>query len=143
MQAQEALRASTQVAVSPNERQKILGFFTLVAIKIIDTEMPDDLVRLFKMRNLESGAPAVLLAQLGVDTSAEGQGLGTFLLKQALRHALNGALEVGGVALIIDALSPQVAEWYMRRIQELRPLTPDGLRLLVPMRTLMVAAATF
>src|SRR5690348_15191243 len=76
LQAQEAVRAATTVAVDPAEPQWILGFFTLVSIRIVDTELPDDLARAFRMRNLASGAPAVLLAQLGVNRQAARQGLG-------------------------------------------------------------------
>ena len=108
----------------------------MIAIKIVDTDLPDDLAKIFKIRNLTSGAPAVLLAQLGVDRNIGSAGLGTFLLRQAMRHALNGALEVGGVALIVDAISPGVAAWYTKRIPDFVPLTTDGLRFILPMRTL-------
>jgi GNAT superfamily N-acetyltransferase len=120
------MRSATKVAVLPAAPERILGYFTLVAIKIVDTELP-------------SGAPAILLAQLGVDLSMGGAGLGTFLLQHAIRHALSGALEVGGVALIVDAVDPKIATWYMKRVPDFRPLTADGLRLVVPMRTLAAA----
>lgn len=133
------MRSATKVAVLPAAPERILGYFTLVAIKIVDTELPSDLARSFKIRNLASGAPAILLAQLGVDLSMGGAGLGTFLLQHAIRHALSGALEVGGVALIVDAVDPKIATWYMKRVPDFRPLTADGLRLVVPMRTLAAA----
>jgi hypothetical protein len=138
-QAQDAMRAATKVAVSPAAPAQILGYFTLVAIKIIDTELPDDLARRFKIRNLASGAPAILLAQLGVDRGIAGSGLGTFLLRNAMRHALTGAHEVGGIALIVDAVNANAAASYTKRIPDFRPLTADGLRLLLPMRTLAAA----
>ena len=133
------MRAATKVAVSPAAPERILGYFTLVGIKIVDAELPNDLAKRFKVRNLASGAPAILLAQLGVDRSMGGSGLGTFLLRHALRHALRGALEVGGVALIVDAVTADVAVWYTKRVPDFRPLTPDGLRLILPMATLAAA----
>jgi hypothetical protein len=136
LQAQESMRAATKVAVSPPAPERILGYFTLVGIKIIDTELPDDLAKRFKIRNLASGAPAILLAQLGVDRGMGSTGLGTFLLRHAMRHALTGALEIGGVALIVDALNADVAAWYVKRVPDFRPLTADGLRLILPMATL-------
>lgn len=139
LQAQEAHRAATRVAVSPAAPNRILGYFTLVAIKIVDSELPPDLATRFKVRNLATGAPAVLLAQLGVDSAVGGRGLGTFLLRHALRHALYGALEVGGVALIVDAANRGIAGWYARRVPDFRPLTEDGLRLIVPMQTIAAA----
>ncbi len=140
LQAQETLRASTMVAVAPPNPSRILGYFTLVAIRIVDSELPEDLARKLKVRNLARGAPAVLLAQLGVDRTVAGSGLGTFLLGQALRQALAGARQVGGAAVIVDALDADVAAWYRRRVPDFRPLTPDGLRLILPMRTLAAAA---
>ena len=139
LQAHEAMRAATKVAVSPADPARILGYFTLVAIKIIDTELPADLAKRFKIRNLASGAPAILLAQLGVDRTEAGTGLGTFLLRHAMRHALSGALEVGGVALIVDTLNADVAAWNTKHVPDFRPLTADGLRLILQMTTLAAA----
>jgi len=136
LQAQETMRAATKVAVSPTTPEQILGYFTLVAIKIVDAELPHDLAKKFKIRNLASGGPAILLAQLGVDRSMAGAGLGTFLLRQAMLHALSGALEVGGIALIVDAVDANIAAWYKKRIPDFRDLTANGLRLVIPMRTL-------
>jgi GNAT superfamily N-acetyltransferase len=133
------MRAATKVAVSPATPQRILGYFTLVAIKIVDTELPDDLAQRLRVRNLVSGAPAILLAQLGVDRPMSGSGLGTFLLRHAMRHAISGAVEVGGVALVVDALNTNVAAWYTKRVPDFRPLTEDGLRLILPMRTIAAA----
>lgn len=139
LQAQEAMRAATTVAIGPGEPQRILGFSTLVSIKIIDTELPDDLVRSFGTRSLVSGAPAVLLAQLGVDQGMLERGLGTLLVRQALSQACTGALAVGGVALIVDAIDDGIADWYRLRVPDFRPLTDNPLRLILPMRTILAA----
>lgn len=133
------MRAATKVAVSPANRNRDLGYFTLVGIKIIDAELPADLAKRFKIRNLASGAPAILLAQFGLDRSAAGTGLGTFLLGHALRHALRGALEVGAVALIVDAINADIAAWYLKRVPDFRPLAEGSLRLVLPMATLAAA----
>lgn len=133
------MRAATKVAVAPAAPTRVLGYFTLVGIKIIDTELPADLAKRFKVRNLAAGAPAVLLAQLGVDRGTSNAGLGTFLLRNALHHALSGAVEIGGVALVVDALTADVADWYVKRVPDFRPLTADGLKLILPMTTLAAA----
>jgi len=139
LQAQETMRAATKVAVAPAAPTRILGYFTLVGIKIIDAELPADLAKRFKVRNLAAGAPAVLLAQLGVDRGTGNAGLGTFLLRHALHHALRGAVEIGGVALIVDAVNADVAAWYAKRVPDFRSLAADGLRLILPMTTLAAA----
>ncbi|MGH7709094.1 MAG: hypothetical protein ACREM6_14425 [Vulcanimicrobiaceae bacterium] len=139
LQAQETMRAATKVAVRSPDLNYIRGYFTLVAIKIVDTELPSDLARRLKVRNLAHGAPAILLAQLGVDRSMAGTGLGTFLLRHAMYHALSGAVEVGGIALVVDAIDADAATWYTKRVPDFRPLTADGSRLLLPMRRLAAA----
>jgi hypothetical protein len=53
---------------------------------------------------------------------------------------LLGALEVGGVALIVDAINGDIAAWYAKRVPDFRPPTADGLRLILPMRTLAAAS---
>ncbi len=139
LQAQETMRAATRVATSEDSCERILGYCTLVAIKIVDAELPADLAGRFKLRNLASGAPAILLAQLGVDRCCTGIGLGRLLLRQAMRQAVSGSIEVGGVALIVDALNPCVAAWYAGVVPDFRPLADDGPRLILPMRTLVAA----
>jgi hypothetical protein len=42
LQAQETIRAATKVAVLPAAPTNILGDFTLIAMKIVDRELPDD-----------------------------------------------------------------------------------------------------
>lgn len=56
---------------------------------------------------------------------------------RTLRHAVTGALEVGGVALIVDAVDREIVAWYQARVPDFRQLTPDGLRLILSMRKLV------
>ncbi|MGH2365727.1 MAG: hypothetical protein ACRDHX_13880 [Chloroflexota bacterium] len=139
LRAQESLRASTKVVVQPRAPTHIWGYFTRVATRVIDTELPADLARKLSVRNLMQDAPAVLLAPLGVSVDYRGGGLGTFLFRHAILQAMVGAHQIGGAALVVDAVSPEIAAWYRERIPDLRPLTPQDLRLIVPMRTLVDA----
>jgi GNAT superfamily N-acetyltransferase len=133
------MRAATKVAISPQTPEKILGFFTLIAIKVIDRDVPDELARRATIRDLATGAPAILLAQLGVDVAVQRFGLGRFLLGHALRRAVAGAVEVGGIALIVDAVDLSIAQWYQKQVPDFRPLTQNGLRLILSMRILAAA----
>jgi hypothetical protein len=107
----------------------------------LDSDLPDDLARAFRIRNLAAGAPAVLLAQLGVDRNVSGRGLGAFLLRSALRQACAGAVAVGGVALIVDAIDDRTAGWYTALVPDFRPLADKPLRLILPMRKIVAAMA--
>ncbi len=94
--------------------------------------------RELKVRNLRGGAPAVLLAQLGVDITYRSNGLGKFLVKRALLESFQVAQHVGGVAVLVDALDQRRAEWYERNA-DFRALREGGTRLLLPMQTLAKA----
>ncbi len=47
--------------------------------------------------------PVFRLGRLAVDKSMQGQGLGAQLLLSAGKRCIQAALQVGGVALLIDA----------------------------------------
>lgn len=93
------------------------------------------MARELKVRNLRGGAPAVLLAQLGVDTTYSSRGLGSFLLKRALVDSFQVARRAGGVAVLVDALDRRRSAWYEKNA-DFRALKEDGCRLMLPMRTL-------
>ena len=135
LQAQKAYRSASKVAVVPGAPSRILGYYTLVNHRIIDEDMPDAVARELKVHNLRGGAPAVLLAQLGVDRTYRSHGLGTFLLKRALLESFQVALHVGGVAVLVDALDERGAAWYERNAN-FRALRDGGTRLMLPMKTL-------
>jgi GNAT superfamily N-acetyltransferase len=138
LQAQRAYRSATKVAVLPSARNRILGYYTLVNHRIIDEAMPEAVARTLKVHSLREGAPAVLLAQLGVDLTYRSCGLGTFLLKRALLDSYNVAQHVGGVAVLVDALDQRGAAWYERNA-DFRALNDGGMRMILPMKTLAKA----
>jgi GNAT superfamily N-acetyltransferase len=138
LQAQKAFRSASKVAVLPAAPARILGYYTLVSHRIIDEEMPESVARELKVQNLRGGAPAVLLAQLGVDLTYRSHGLGTFLLKRALLESFQVAQHVGGIAIIVDALDRRRAEWYESNA-DFRVLREGGTRLILPMKTLAKA----
>ena len=135
LQAQKAYRSASKVATSPAAPARVLGYYTLVNHRIVDDEMPPEVARELKVHNLRGGAPAVLLAQLGVDVTYRSRGLGTFLLKRALLESFQVAQHVGGVAVLVDALDQAGAAWYERNAN-FRALRDGGTRLLLPMKTL-------
>jgi GNAT superfamily N-acetyltransferase len=138
LQAQKSYRSASKVAVPPDAPAKILGYYTLVSHRIIDEEMPEQVARELKVQNLRGGAPAVLLAQLGVDLAYRSHGLGTFLLKRALLESFQVAQHVGGVAVLVDALDRRRADWYGRNA-DFTILREGSTRMMLPMKTLAKA----
>ncbi|HEV2641599.1 MAG TPA: hypothetical protein VGT98_02780 [Candidatus Elarobacter sp.] len=138
LQAQKAYRSASKVAVLPEAATRVLGYFTLVNHRIIDEELPESVARELKVHNLRGGAPAVLIAQLGVDLNYRAHGLGTFLLKRALLESFQVAERVGGVAVLVDAIDQRRVKWYERNA-DFRALREGGTRLMLPMKTLAKA----
>jgi GNAT superfamily N-acetyltransferase len=86
----------TYVAVKEGQ---VLGFTTVAAAHVEIEDLPP----VARRRLPHYPLPVLRLARLGVDQSAQGQGLGLQLLRFVLRLALRMADEYGCVGVIVDA----------------------------------------
>lgn len=86
----------------------ILGFYSLSPASVEFARVP----AVVKRGLARYEVPAFRLARLAVDHRFQGLGLGGQLLLAAGRRCLLAAVEVGGVALLIDAKNDRAAEWY-------------------------------
>jgi hypothetical protein len=121
--------------VLPNEPARILGFYTISPGAIEFAKVPATVTR--RLGRYE--VPVFRLGRLAVDRSAPGSALGGELLLAAGRRALSVAVEVGGLALAIDAKDERAAVWY-ERFGALR-LLDDPLKLVLPLKTIADALA--
>jgi len=134
-QNHESGGAKTFVAVVPNEPARIQGYYSISPGAIEFAKVPATVTR--RLGRYE--VPVFRLGRLAVDRSVQGSGLGGELLLAAGRRALSVAIEVGGVALAIDAKDERAAAWY-ERFGALR-LLDDPLRLVLPLKTIADALA--
>jgi predicted N-acetyltransferase YhbS len=111
----------------------ILGFYSLSPASVEYARTPA-LVRQGRARH---DVPVFRLGRLGVALAWQNQGLGGQLLLCAGRRCLRAATEVGGVALLIDAKSDRLADWYAG-FGALR-LADAPLSLLLPLATVASA----
>jgi len=74
----------------------------------------------------------ILLARLGVDLGAQGHGLGTALVKDAMIRAHQAAETVGARALLIHAEPATARSFYMHRA-EFEPSPTEPLQLVLLM----------
>jgi predicted N-acetyltransferase YhbS len=72
-----------------------------------------------------------LLGRLAVDRSVSGQGLGEFLLVDALRRSLEAAQQIAAMAVIVEAKDQRAESFY--RHFDFRPFQQTPLRLFLPM----------
>ena len=56
----------------------------------------------------------ILIGRLAVDRSVQGQGLGSYLLVDALRRVLRIAEDVGVRAVEVDAIDDAAREFYLK-----------------------------
>lgn len=135
-QAHEHGGAKTFLAVPDNDATRILGFYSLNPASIAFSLAPDAIKRGLARHDV----PAFRLGRLAVDRSMQRKGLGGQLLMAAGRRCLRASLEVGGVALLIDAKNEAVAGWYA--CYGALPLLDTPLTLLLPLATIKAALDT-
>lgn len=87
---------------------RILGFHTLVMSRVKQEEIPDDKPRITR------AIPVILLGQIGIDQTLQGEGYGDLLLMdvQARVHEISN--KVGIRALMLDARNEYLASWYAK-----------------------------
>lgn len=100
--------AKTFVAVPAAGYPSVLGFYSVSPASIAYDDAPASLTRSLGRHDV----PAFRLARLAVDRRYQRQGLGGQLLLAAGRRCVRASIEVGGVALLIDAKNTDVARWY-------------------------------
>ncbi|MDP9024046.1 MAG: GNAT family N-acetyltransferase [Candidatus Eremiobacteraeota bacterium] len=123
--------SQTYVALDETDETVILGYYTLTTCRIEAGELPDTIVRKLKLPKHE--LPASLVARLAVSESIKGQRVGSLMLVDAMARCARVAAEIGGVAIVVDALEESVTAFY-ERVGFTR-FEPGSLKMFIPMET--------
>ncbi|AVG24710.1 acetyltransferase [Pontimonas salivibrio] len=78
--------------------------------------------------------PAALIGQLGVDRRAQGEGVGSFLLKDALSRITRTSHNIGFPLVVVETVSPEVTTFYERA--GFQPFSDWPSRLFLSLKTL-------
>lgn len=105
---------------------RVVGYYSLTAAAI-DHEQASERVRKGQPRH---PIPAILMARFAIDLSAQGQGLGRALFRDAILRALNVTEEMGARAFVVDAKDEEAVAFYKRFGMEAAPDNPQRLYLL-------------
>lgn len=125
--------AKTFLAISNADGKTVLGYYSLSPASIEYARTPEVVSRGLGRYDV----PGFRLGRLAVDHTMQGQGLGGQLLLSAGRRCIRAATEVGGVALLIDAMNERAAGWYAS--YGAVPLLDAPLTLLLPLSTMKAA----
>ena len=114
--------------VSPAGENQVVGYHALAAASVSHEDASPALSKSAG----RSPIPIILLARLGVDVTAQGQGLGTALVKDAMLRASQAAEIVGAWALLIHAESDRARGFYLHLAEfDVSPTDPLHLMLLM------------
>jgi ribosomal protein S18 acetylase RimI-like enzyme len=122
MQHQKNGMSKTFVYLDEADSKKILGFVAL-AIRTLtpSAELPAEM-----RRKLPHEVPGFTLARLAVSKEARHNGIGEFLLLDAMERTFRAAQNVGGFALFVDA-KDGAAGFYAKYGFQPLPGDPDTL----------------
>ena len=129
--AQDTRRGVSRVYVA-RERgsSKVLGYYTLSAASFGKKSLPEKEAK----RLPHYPVPAALLGRLAIDRTCQGQGLGKYLLFDALHRVLHAAETLAVYALVVDAKDGNARMFYERYGFLRFPDSP--MRLFIPIETL-------
>ena len=121
--------AAVFVMVESNRPETIIGYYTLSALGIEPDELTAEVSKKLPRYPL---LPAYLIGRLARDLRYPGAG--SLLLTDALGRCLRQTLEIGAVAVIVDAKNELAAKFYQKH--GFIPMQQARGRLFLPMRTI-------
>jgi GNAT superfamily N-acetyltransferase len=105
LQAQQSNSSQTYIAVSGDE---VAGFYTIVAGEVQHAQAPERVVKGMARHPI----PLLVLARLAVHINAQGRGIGSGLLLDALGRTLQVADMIGVRALAVHAKDDRAVAFY-------------------------------
>lgn len=125
-------RVAAVFVLTPNGKT-IAGYYTLSQFSVELDAVPEEVAkRLPKYPRL----PATLIGRLAVASEFRGQGLGEYLLMDALNRSLAASKEIASTAVIVDAKDENTATFYRKYGFLNLPTIPN--RLFLPMKTIAI-----
>ena len=110
-QNQKAGSNRTFVAVKSDDSDKrVLGYYSLSMGEIDLSNLPEAL----RKKLPKHPVPIARIGRLAVDKSTQGQGLGKFILVDAMKRVQTASASVGVYALLVDAKDDQAKTFYKK-----------------------------
>jgi GNAT superfamily N-acetyltransferase len=112
------------------DKTEIKGYYTLTAAQIAKERLPKKQTRGLPAYPI----PAILLARLAIDKTAQGKGLGELLLFDAFRRIVRGSYDFGIRVVLVDAIDEKAKHFYIK--YGFIPFDDDPLKLFLPIKTI-------
>lgn len=116
----------TYVVCAGPSLDRVIGYYCLAAGAIGRAEAPPAM-----KRNRPDPVPVLILGRLAIHKDHQQQGLGTALLNDAIRRAMQAAAIAGVTALLVHAVSEQARRFYRSRGFIESPVKPMTLCLML------------
>ncbi len=100
--------SSTFVSVATETSVEILGFYAISLAELANADLPAQYAK-----RLPAKVPVFRLGRLATALDHQGQGVGEFMLFDAIDRATRVSGEVGGIGLVVNAKHSAV-EFYQR-----------------------------
>lgn len=126
-QNQQAHNATTYVIT---DGERVVGYYAIAMAAVARTDAPETL-----QKGRPAQLPCILLARLAVDESAQGEGLGWELLRDALLRSVRLSESIGAVAVLVHCRDDQAKEFYLHH-GDFVESPVDRLQLMVPVKVL-------
>lgn len=123
--------AAPFILTRESDRKTVIGYYTLSAFGVALQDLPNEVVKKLPAYPI---VPVTLLGRLALDHRYRGQGLGEFLLVDALKRALKQSSQIAAAAVVVDAIDDKSAGFY-RHFEFIHFPDKPG-RLFLPMKTI-------
>lgn len=98
--------------LSDTDSELVKGYYTLsnsgISLEVVPEEIRKKLPKSYKT------IPATLLGRLAIDTRFQGQGIGKWLLIDALKRSYETSRAVDSFAVVVDPLDDQAEQFYAK-----------------------------
>jgi predicted GNAT family N-acyltransferase len=123
--------ASVFVITAKDDPKQILAYYTLSSRELKLDQLPEEIA---KKAGKYGHVGVTLLGRMAVAEQSKGTGLGALTLMNALHKSLLAATDVASLAVFVEAIDTDAANFY--RKYGFIELPEDKLKLLLPMKTI-------
>jgi predicted GNAT family N-acyltransferase len=123
--------ASVFVITAKDDPKQILAYYTLSSRELKLDQLPEEIA---KKAGKYGHVGVTLLGRMAVAEKYKGTGLGALTLMNALHKSLLAATDVASLAVFVEAIDSDAADFY--RKYGFIELPDDKLKLLLPMKTI-------